>query len=47
MGLAGSLLAEQDFVGSIQPTSDDELRDADRFSSCMHRSRRAFSFRTI
>lgn len=30
MGLAGTMLAEQDFVTMIQPTSDDEVRDADR-----------------
>lgn len=30
MGLAGTMLAEQDFVTMIQPTSDDEVREADR-----------------
>lgn len=33
MGLAGSLLAEQDIVNMVQPTSDEELQDADRFTS--------------
>lgn len=37
MGLAGSLLAEQDFVSTVQPTSDDELQDADRIVSCKYR----------
>jgi hypothetical protein len=33
MGMAGSMLAEQDFVNTVQPTSDEELQDADRFIS--------------
>lgn len=33
MGLAGSILAEQDFINSIQPTSDDEIREADSFTT--------------
>jgi hypothetical protein len=28
MGMAGALLAEQDYVNAVQPMSDDELRDA-------------------
>lgn len=36
MGLAGSVLAEQDFIASVQPTSDDELREADQYVTGEH-----------
>ncbi|KAK9896089.1 hypothetical protein P389DRAFT_74443 [Cystobasidium minutum MCA 4210] len=42
MGLAGSVLAEQDFIASVQPTSDDELREADQYVTVGGRTSSAF-----